>query len=208
MNELTPADLFNKHAHTYSEKFMDVSHYAEMLDNFCSLLPANGAVLDVACGPGNIARYMHDKLPYVSITGIDLAPDMLAIATTIVPAATFMLMDCRDISALTQTYDGIVCAFLLPYLSKAEALALVQSITDKLNSKGTLYISFMEGANADSRHTTNSAGDTVFLNYHEVAYITDVLTRVGCDIINISHMSSPSNASVQTNDVVLVAVKK
>lgn len=208
MSKLTPAELFNKHAHSYSEKFMDVSQYADMLDKFCEYLPANAVILDIACGPGNIARYIHDKLPLARITGIDLAPDMLAIATAIVPAATFMLMDCREISALTQTYDGIVCAFLLPYLSKAEALALVQSITDKLNSKGALYVSFMEGANADSHYTTNSAGDTVFLNYHEVAYITDVLTTGGCAVVNISRMPSPSNASVQTNDVVLVAVKK
>jgi 2-polyprenyl-3-methyl-5-hydroxy-6-metoxy-1,4-benzoquinol methylase len=208
MSELTPAELFNKHAHTYSEKFMDVSQYADGLDIFCGYLPTDAVILDVACGPGNIARYIQDKMPMAMLTGIDMAPDMLDIARTVVPTGKFLLMDCGEIGSLAQTYDGIVCAFLLPYLGKSNALALVQACTDMLNRKGVLYLSFMEGANADSHYTTNSAGDTVFLNYHEVAYITDVLTVGGCDIINSSRMPSPSNASVQTNDVVLVAVKK
>lgn len=205
---MTPAELFNKYARSYSEKFMDVSLYAQTLDLFCTQMPKNSGLLDIACGPGNIARYLHDKMPGIKITGIDLAPDMLDIAREAVPAAEFLLMDCRDISLLPTLYDGIVCAFVLPYLGKEDALKLMQDCSEKLSNTGVLYLSFMEGANSDSNYVTNSGGDTVFLNYHEVQYITDALTGGGCDIVNVTRMPSPPNTSVQTNDVILVALKK
>ncbi len=205
---MTPAELFNKYARSYSEKFMDVSMYAQTLDLFYTHLPGNCSVLDIACGPGNIARYLHDKMPGIKITGIDLAPDMLDIAREIVPAEEFLLMDCRDMSLLPTLYDGIVCAFVLPYLGKEDALKLMLDCSDKLSNTGIFYLSFMEGANSNSGNVTNSGGDTVFLNYHEVQYITDALTAGGCDIINVTRMPSPPNTSVQTNDVILVAVKK
>ena len=70
---MTPAELFNKYALSYSEKFMDVSQYADTLDVFCNGLPASAKVLDIACGPGNIAKYLLNKHPDMQLTGIDLA---------------------------------------------------------------------------------------------------------------------------------------
>ena len=202
---MTPAELFNKYALSYSEKFMDVSQYADTLDVFCNGLPASAKVLDIACGPGNIAKYLLNKHPDMQLTGIDLAPDMLVIAKSVNPGATFRLMDCRDIASIREQFAGIMCAFCLPYLDKKDTIQLLCDAANMLADNGVMYISAMEGRNNESAYSVNSAGDRMFINYHEVDYLCDTLTANRCDVIDIRRMTSPGNTSLKTNDVIIIA---
>ena len=66
--------VFDKHAHYYQERFMDTSFYWDTFDVFCeNIIPAAAEILEVACGPGNITKYILDKHPDYKITATDLA---------------------------------------------------------------------------------------------------------------------------------------
>ena len=97
---------------------MDVSLYHESLNAFVSILPQNAKVLELACGPGNLTRYLVDKRKDLQVLATDLAEKMLELARGNVPEAVFQKMDCRDISLLNQTFDALVVGFCLPYLSE------------------------------------------------------------------------------------------
>ena len=73
-------NVFNAHASQYQEKFMDVSLYSTELDLFLEGLADDDRVLDLACGPGNIARYLLCRKPRLRLQGIDLSPAMLELA--------------------------------------------------------------------------------------------------------------------------------
>src|SRR6185295_3669822 len=91
-------NIFNKHASKYQDKFMDVNLYAGSFDFFCDAAKKqNAKILEIACGPGNITSYLLNKRPDFKILGIDLAPNMIALAKINNPKADFQLMDCRDI---------------------------------------------------------------------------------------------------------------
>ena len=45
-------------------------------------LPAGAVVLDVGTGPGRVPRMIAETCPQVSVTGVDLSPEMIAHATT------------------------------------------------------------------------------------------------------------------------------
>ncbi|MBC7864483.1 MAG: class I SAM-dependent methyltransferase, partial [Bacteroidia bacterium] len=51
--------IFNKNANGYQNKFMDVNLYADTFDLFCnSIKNENAEILEIACGPGNITKYL------------------------------------------------------------------------------------------------------------------------------------------------------
>jgi predicted TPR repeat methyltransferase len=96
-----------------------------------------------------------------------------------------MLMDCRDILKLSKTYDAVVCAFGLPYLSKQETLKVICEIPNVLDKHGLFYLSFMEDQNSRSGLQKGSTGDELFMNYHEERYIVDALQKNGFSIIDL-----------------------
>lgn len=204
--EITAGELFDKYAQQYADKYMDVSLYGAGLDMLCDRLQGN-AVLDIACGPGNIAGYLLRKQSGLNIQGIDIAPNMIDLARQYVPGADFMVMDGRDILRLGKRYDGIICAFVLPYLNKTDTLQLLADAADILNNNGLLYLSFMNGSNESSAYQSSSSGDKLFVHYHEEGYITEALALHGMDIIHMNHLDAPANAKHKTDDVVIVARK-
>jgi len=49
-----------------------------MPDRLCALAAPLGAICDMGCGPGQIARYLNDR--GADVIGIDLSPGMVALA--------------------------------------------------------------------------------------------------------------------------------
>ena len=207
-NSEKAALVFDKHAMSYQEKFMDVALYSDSLDLFCSLMSnPNASVLELACGPGNITRYLYQKIPTLKILGIDLAPKMIELAKINNPTADFMVMDCREIDQLSQRYDAMMCSFCLPYLTKEESIQLISNSANLLNSNGVLYLSTMEDDYNRSGFKTGSQGDQIYMNYHQEDYISETLIKNGFEIINIKHQIYPTNDSEKVIDLIIIARK-
>lgn len=65
-------------------------------------------VLELACGTGTFLEYLHEQ--GFDVTGIDVSPEMLAIAREKVPQARLLLQDIASFS-ITDTFDTVVCLF-------------------------------------------------------------------------------------------------
>lgn len=199
--------VFDKLADVYQGKFMDVYLYHDSLNNFCKQVPkANATILELACGPGNITKYLLSKRPDLDIFGIDLAPNMVALAKENNPNAKFEVMDCRAIATLRRKYDGIVCGFCLPYLSDIEAEKMIQDAGRLLNYSGILYLSTMEGYYNKSQWETGSSGDKVFMHYHHADELTRILKKEHFKIISLERLEYISNAK-ETIDLIIIAKK-
>ncbi|OQA12825.1 MAG: Trans-aconitate 2-methyltransferase [Bacteroidetes bacterium ADurb.Bin397] len=200
--------VFNKLATLYAQKYMDVSGYSESLEKLGELLHASeGTVLELGCGPGNITRFMLDRFPHLKITGIDLAPDMIAIAKSLNPEATFEVMDCREINKIDSKFDAILCGFCLPYLSRLEAIQLISDSAVKLKTAGVIYISTMEDNNSKSGYVSGSTGDKIFMNYHECSYLTEALRNENFEVVYEKHLPLAADPENITKDLVLIAKK-
>jgi len=202
------ASVFHKFADLYKEKFMDLSMYDESYREFCDLLPPSRArVLDAACGPGNVSRYLIAQRPDLDLLGIDLAPRMVELARQAVPAAQFAVHDCRHLSDVQRRFDGIICAFGLPYLSPEEVTTFIGAANEVLDPGGILYLSTMLGNSEDSGFQSCSTGDQVYVNYHSEECITRSLEGRGFSLVKQSRMPSPSVASKATADLIVLAKK-
>jgi ubiquinone/menaquinone biosynthesis C-methylase UbiE len=207
-NTKSAVEIFNKLADQYQAKFMNVDMYADTFDNFCNALKKqNAEVLELACGPGNITKYLLTKRPDLKILGTDLSLNMIELAKQNNPEAEFLLMDCRDLLALNKKYDAIMCGFCLPYLSKEDALKLIANGSEILNAGGVIYISAIEDANSNSGFEAGSTGDKIFMNYHEAEYLIETLEKNKFKIIDLQRKHSPPNATKKTSDLFIIAQK-
>ncbi|WP_426329102.1 class I SAM-dependent DNA methyltransferase [Pedobacter sp. R-06] len=206
MKILKAADAFDKSAKIYQEKFMDVSLYAEPFKVFFDHIRAGDArVLDIACGPGNITKYLLDKRPDYQILGIDLSSKMLSLARANNPKAQFQLMDCRDIDIIKEKFNAITCGFCLPYLTQQEAVKLISNVSKLLKPNGVFYLSTMEeDENNKSRYQISSTGDQVYVNYHKEDYLVTALKENNFETLILKRYSSPDQDGLMITDLVLV----
>ena len=202
------ANVFHKLADRYREKYMDLTMYDNSYREFCGLLPRGRArVLDAACGPGNVSRYLMAHRPELDLLGIDLAPRMVELASEAVPSALFAVHDCRNLADLKQRFDGIICAFGLPYLSWLETEAFSRAACEALELKGVFYLSTMLGRSEDSGLEPCSSGDQIYVNYHSEVQIIRSLQGCGFTIVKRERIPSPSAAPKATTDLIVIATK-
>lgn len=206
---LHASTIFNKYAKEYQDKFMDVSLYEDSLNKFCNLIAKeNSKILDLACGPGNITKYLLSQKPDLIIRGIDLAPNMILLAQHNNPGASFELMDCRSIANLTEKFDAVIGAFCLPYLSKAETNKLLSDINSLLIEEGICYLSTMEDDYKKSGYETGSKGDPIFMHYYEGEYLADELEKKNFTIVEIFRKSSLISNGKEVVDLAIISQKK
>ena len=195
--------LFNKLATEYQNKFMNVDLYGDSLNIFCNNIPKqNAEILELACGPGNITKYLLTKRPDFKILGTDLAPNMIELAKINNPTAEFQLLDCREISSRNKKYDAIMCGFALPYLSKEEAVKLIGDASQVLNPDGVIYISTMEDDYNKSGFKKGSTGEEMFMHYHEAEYLVAALGKNGFKVLDLQRLKQD-----EVVDLVIIARK-
>jgi ubiquinone/menaquinone biosynthesis C-methylase UbiE len=200
--------IFDKLATLYQERFMDVSLYSDSFHAFCNaILQHRASILEVACGPGNITRFLLDLRPDLMIHGTDLSPAMLELARQNNPTAVFSLLDCRNISELDRKFNAVLCGFAFPYLSKEEAIRFIHDASLQLLPDGILYISTMEDDHSKSDWQAGSTGDLIFMHFHEAGYLKAALDIAGFTVFFEDRKSYPGAGESQVTDLILIARK-
>ena len=98
--------LYDRHASAWDRDRSRSLVERGWLDRFRALLPVRGSVLDVGCGMGEpIARYMGEAAH--TVTGVDSAPAMLALARARFPGLDWILADMRALE-LGREFDGVL----------------------------------------------------------------------------------------------------
>lgn len=199
-------NTFDRLAQTYAQKYLALDTYDAYYREFCSHVTRQGAsVLDVACGPGNVSAFLVRERPDLHVLGIDLAPNMVRLAQTHVPSASFLVHDGRQLADLGQVFDGIAYAFGLNYLRQEEAEQFFESLGKVLAPNGALYLSTMLGPRERSGLQISSSGDQIYVYYRPRQEIEQWVQRVGLKLVFLDEIASPASASNTTIDVVLVA---
>ena len=204
-------DTYNKAAKRYQEKFMKMDLYNDTFDKFCSLIEKEDAsIFEIATGPGNVTKYLSSQRPDFKILGIDLAPNMVQLAKNNNPLSEFKVMDCKEISSIDKKFDGVMCGFCAPYLSKEELKQLIDDTSKILCSSGLFYLSTMEDDyNKSGFETTSFSGnDRVYIYYHQTEYITDCLKESNFEIVDIQRKQYPEPDGSFLTDLIIIAKKK
>lgn len=199
------ASIFNKYAESYQERFMDVSMYNESLDFLLQELPDNATLLDVACGPANISKYLLDKNTTFSVSGIDLSENMISLAQTNIPSGKFEVMDARDIQKINRKFDVVISGFCFPYLNKEEAVSFIHDSKNCLNNEGLLYLSTMENDYSTSGLERGSKGDEMMMHYHEEGYLKEALINNSFEVLHTHRITTTMTNGKKVVDLIIIA---
>ena len=181
---------------------MNVDSYSDCIDDFLHRLPSGSKILDIACGPGNIANYILGKRPDLNWTGVDGAESMVKLARQLNPQATFQVIDCRDMKIKSNAFQAIICSFILPYLNKQEAKKLIIKIVDGLVTDGLLYISTTLSPGRKA-HSSNTA--RIQPEYHSEQ---DILTWFSNTSFKVIKKVYYKNEITADKELVIIAIKK
>lgn len=199
------ASIFNKYAESYQNRFMDVVDYASGLNYLLnSLRDEQNNVLDVACGPGNISKYLIVRNSKLEIDGIDLSENMLALARKNIPTGNFFLQDARAITLIKKKYDLIISGFCFPYLTKEEAIQFIADAKSSLNPGGLLFISTMEKDYSESGIQKGSQGDEIMMHFHEEKYLREALVENGYEVAFTERVNTINSVNEEVVDLMMV----
>ncbi|MGH1384592.1 class I SAM-dependent DNA methyltransferase [Kordia sp.] len=169
-------NTWNKIAQLYEGIFMDLTLYNDTYTIFSEAIKKKDAsILEIGCGPGNITQHLSKLLPDSNILATDVSQNMITLAQKNNPKATCAVMDCRNITQLDQQFDGIMCGFIIPYLSKNDCAKFITDCYNLLSENGILYLSFVAGKYTDSGFISGSTGDRAYFYYHELETIQTAL---------------------------------
>jgi 2-polyprenyl-3-methyl-5-hydroxy-6-metoxy-1,4-benzoquinol methylase len=204
----TTIETFDAVAEQYWDKFKQFKPYEIAYDWFLMHLPKGElSLLEIACGPGNVSRYLLNKNPAINLLGVDLAPKMIELAKLHNPQAIYKVLDCRQITSLRQSFNAIMCGFCLPYISWHDSKTLIQDMASLLNPNGWLCISLSKGNSIDDGFKgSKSSSLMTYVHHHPIDAVIRAITESGLEFIDNQTVSHSHNDQ-QTDDVFIMAKK-
>lgn len=193
----------------YDQTFMNDTRYKNCYDFFLQLLGTGSvSVLELGCGPGNIAKYMLEVNNILNWTGIDYAPAMVLRAQQNCPNAEFIHLDAREIKTWRRKFDALMLGFCLPYFSPAELCDYLPAWIQRLNADGVVYLSFVEGDPANSGTQVNRIGQAIDFYYYSVETMKQALMDCGVSIIYEEQVPYPRPENKIEYHSILIGKKK
>ena len=197
--------VFDENAQVYQDKFIDETKYNSSYDAFINELKPKASVLELACGPGLITRYISTHRPDLEIIATDLSEKMLDLASINSPTSQFQILDAKEFASIKKNFEGIICGFGLPYFSKEETLRFIKEASNHLINGGLLYFSLMEDLYENSGWRKSKDGKhELFIYYHEYEYLVKSLLENDFEVIYEERLDIPDETS---KDLLLVAKK-
>lgn len=140
-------DSYDSAADAYAEHLAaELDHKPldrHLLNRFAEEARGRGLVADLGCGPGHVARYLHEQ--GVTVVGIDLSPGMVRVAAGLHPDLEFRVGDMTRLDLPDAGLAGIVAFYAIVHFSPEELDAVFQEARRVLMPGGLALISFHIG---------------------------------------------------------------
>jgi len=118
----------------------------QLLDRFAAGVRAVGPVCDLGCGPGHVARYLHEQ--GVQVCGVDLSPAMVARARRLTPGVEFRQGDLMALDAPDSAWAGIVAFYSIIHIPRDDMAQALAELRRVLRPGGRLLLAFHVGDDA------------------------------------------------------------
>ena len=158
-------ESYDELAATYTERiFSELAGKPldrHLLNRFAEDVRGHGLVADLGCGPGHVARYLHDQ--GVRMLGIDLSTRMIDSARQRSPDIEFRVGDMRTLDLPDGALAGIVASYSLIHIGELEMGATLRELRRVLAPGGLLLVAFHIGE--ETVHRDELWGHTVSLDF-------------------------------------------
>ena len=152
-----------------------------LLNRFAEQVRGKGLVADIGCGPGHVARYLHDQ--GVSVVGIDLSPGMIRCAARLNPGLEFRVGDMRRLDLPEGSLAGLVAFYSIVHFESSGLGEVMLQLRRVLAPGGLALVAFHAGEQVV--HVDELFGAPVCLDfqYHEPAAVIEAMRSATLAVI-------------------------
>lgn len=129
-------------AHIFGE-LADKPFDRQQLDDLAARA-GDGTICDLGCGPGHVARYLHER--GANVIGIDLSPAMIERARALTPDVPFHAGDMRALDAEDGAWRAIAAFYSIVHFRPDELPAVFREMRRVLAPDGILLVAFHIGS--------------------------------------------------------------
>jgi SAM-dependent methyltransferase len=134
----------------------------QLLDRFAAATAGPGQVCDMGCGPGHVARYLHDA--GARAFGLDVSPAMIEQARQLNPGMEFRQGNMLALDLESDALAGITAFYATVNLPSALLPGVFREMHRVLEPGGLLLLAFHIGE--ETRHVTDMWGCAVTLDFY------------------------------------------
>ena len=138
---------YDKLAQEYAQRIYDELRHKPLdrvlLDRFAEAVKGRGDVCDMGCGPGQVARYLHER--GIPVFGLDLSPGMVAQARELNPAISFREGDMLRLEIPEESLAGITAFYAIVNIPAHHHRAIFAEMKRVLKPDGLLLLAFHVG---------------------------------------------------------------
>ena len=152
----------------------------QLLDRFAASVRHAGPACDMGCGPGHVARYLHQN--GVQVCGVDLSPEMVERARRLNPGVEFRQGDMMALDAPDGAWAGIAAFYSIIHIPHEEVVRALAELRRVLQPGGLLLLAFHIGD--DTIHLDEWWGQKVCVDFFlfRSAEMSEYLTATGFEI--------------------------
>lgn len=143
-----------------------------------------GEVCDMGCGPGHVARFLHDA--GMKVLGLDLSPRMLEQARQLNPGISFREGDMLALDLENETLAGITAFYAIVNFPPHSLLKAFEEMARVLQPGGLLLLAFHVGD--EVLHESELWGRPIDMNFFlfRTAFVRDQLAAAGFTIEEVA----------------------
>jgi SAM-dependent methyltransferase len=139
---------YDRVAEDYAEHFHDEMEKKpfdrKMLDWLAEKVGALGIICDMGCGPGQVARYLHDH--GVKACGVDLSTAMVERARALHPEISFQQGDMLALAEVADnSYGGMAAFYSIIHIHRPSLIQALLELKRVLRPDGVLLLTFHIG---------------------------------------------------------------
>jgi SAM-dependent methyltransferase len=154
-----------------------------LLDRFAESVRHAGVACDLGCGPGQIARYLHDC--GIQVCGMDLSAGMVERARRLNPGIQFHQGDMRALPVKDSTWAGIAAFYAIVHLPPRDLDQALQEMLRVLVPEGRLLLSFHSGEDRSQVEDLWDSGAALEFHFFRVETVARHLRNAGFEIEEI-----------------------
>jgi len=178
---------YDQVANEYARRIFDELKHKpldrQLLDRFAANVRDVGPACDMGCGPGQVARYLHEQ--GVRVCGVDLSPAMVETARRLTPGVEFQPGDMMALDVPDGAWAGIAAFYSIIHIPRSDMTQALGELRRVLRQDGLLLLAFHIGD--DTIHLDEWWGQTVCVDFFlfRPAEVADCLRAAGFEIEEI-----------------------
>jgi ubiquinone/menaquinone biosynthesis C-methylase UbiE len=138
---------YDRVASEYSARIFDELQHKPfdraMLDRLAGIAGPLGPICDLGCGPGQVARYLHDR--GATAIGLDLSPNMVEEARRLSPDITFLQGSMLSLPFDDNSLGGIAAFYSVIHIPRPQLPQVFAEMWRVVRPRGAVLISFHLG---------------------------------------------------------------